>query len=84
MDDPSAGEDVSPLLRWFPIITALQVGIDMMYTAAVPPGHGHNHAVADYIEGWTAVTAPQNWTDEDASRLATEIETEAARHIGSW
>jgi uncharacterized membrane protein len=29
------GEDVSPLLQWFPIVTALQVGIDMMFAAAV-------------------------------------------------
>ena len=27
---PPRGEDVSPLLQWFPIITALQVGIDMI------------------------------------------------------
>ena len=78
------GEDGSPLLQWFPIVTALQVGIDMMFAAAVPPGHGHDYAVADYIEAWTAVTAPQNWTGEDAGRLATELETEAARHSESW
>ena len=81
---PPRGEDVSPLLQWFPIISALQVGIDMMFTAAVPPGHGHNYAVADYIEAWTAVTAPRNWADEDAGRLPTKIETEAAMHSGSW
>jgi len=38
----------SPLLQWFPIVTAPQVGIDMMFAATV--GHGHDHAVADYIE----------------------------------
>jgi uncharacterized membrane protein len=80
---PPRGEDVSPLLQWFPIITALQVGTDMIFAAAVPPGHGHNYAVADYIEAWTAVTAPRNWTDEDARRLAAEMETEAAVHSGS-
>src|SRR6516165_1284903 len=74
------GEDVSPLLQWFPIITALQVGIDMMFAAAVPPGHGHDYAVVDYIEAWTAVTVPQDWTGEDAGRLATELEAKAARH----
>jgi len=81
---PPRGEDVSPFLQWFPIVTALQVGIDMMLAAAVPSGHGHDYAAADYIEAWTAVTAPQNWTDEDAARLATELETEAAMHSGSW
>jgi uncharacterized membrane protein len=75
---------VSPLLRWVPIITALQVGIDMMFAAAVPPGHGHDYAVTDYIEAWRAVATSENWTDEDASRLATKIETKSARHGGSW
>jgi uncharacterized membrane protein len=81
---PPRGEDVSPLLQWFPIVTALQVGIDMMFAAAVPPGHGHDYAAEDYIEAWRAVTAPENWTDEDSKRLAPEIETEAARQSGSW
>jgi uncharacterized membrane protein len=81
---PPRGEDVSPLLQWFPIVTALQVGIDMMFAAGVPPGHGHDYAVGDYIEAWRAVIAPENWTDEDSKRLVPEIETEAARHSGSW
>jgi len=81
---PPRGEDVSPLLQWFPIITALQVGIDMMFAAAVPPGHGHDYAAADYIEAWMAVTIPQKWTDEDAERLATRLETNAAKRGGSW
>ncbi|XSG80899.1 MAG: alpha/beta hydrolase [Methyloligella sp. ZOD6] len=78
------GEDVSPLLQWFPIVTALQVGIDMMFAAEVPPGHGHDIAPADYIEAWTAVSAPEDWTGEDASRLATKLATEAAKHSSSW
>jgi uncharacterized membrane protein len=81
---PPRGEDVSPLLQWFPIVTALQVGVDMIFAAAVPPGHGHYYAASDHIEAWAAVTAPENWTDEDADRLATELETEAAMHSGSW
>ena len=75
---PPRGEDVSPLLRWFPIVTALQVGIDMMFAAAVPPGFGHDYAAADYMEAWTAVTAPRNWSDDDARRLAEEMKTEGA------
>ena len=83
MSDPR-GDDVSPLLRWFPIITALQVGIDMMFAAAVPPGHGHNYAVEDYIEAWSAVTAPPDWNNADAGKLADEIAAKAAMHSSSW
>jgi uncharacterized membrane protein len=56
----------------------------MMLGMAVPPGRGHNYAVDDYIEAWSAVTACSNWADADADQLATEIETEAAMHSGSW
>ncbi len=78
------GEDVSPLLQWFPIVTALQVGIDMMFAADVPPGHGHDIAAADYIEAWTAVSAPEDWTADDAGRLATRLQAETAKHSSSW
>ncbi len=81
---PPRGDDVSPLLRWYPIITALQVGIDMMLSAEVPPGHGHDYAVEDYISAWNAVTSPDDWTDEAAQRLANIIKAEAAKHSGSW
>ncbi|ODA67124.1 hypothetical protein A7A08_01870 [Methyloligella halotolerans] len=78
------GEDVSPLLQWFPIVTALQVGIDMMFAAEVPPGHGHDIAPADYIEAWTAVSTPKDWTAGDASRLAEKLQTETASSSSSW
>ena len=50
----------------------------MMFAAAVPPGFGHDYAAADYMEAWTAVTAPRNWSDDDARRLAEEMKTEGA------
>ncbi|MGE5260781.1 MAG: alpha/beta hydrolase [Actinomycetota bacterium] len=75
---PPRGEDVSPLLQWFPIVTALQVGVDMMFAAGVPPGHGHDYAAADYMEAWTAVTAPEHWTDGDARRLTAKMKSDGA------
>jgi uncharacterized membrane protein len=75
---PPRGEDVSPLLQWFPIVTALQVGVDMMFAAGVPPGHGHDYAAGDYMEAWTAVTAPEHWTDGDARRLTAKMKSEGA------
>lgn len=78
---PPRGAGVSPLLQWFPIITALQVGIDMLFAAAVPPGKGHHYAAADYTEAWTAVTAPRDWSDEDSRRLGAEMESGAANTL---
>jgi uncharacterized membrane protein len=56
----------------------------MMFAAAVPPGRGHNYAVEDYIEAWSAVTTPPNWADADAGKLADEIAAKAAMHSSSW
>ena len=54
------GPDVSPHLRWYPIITFLQIGFDLPMATAVPIGHGHNYSPSSYIDGWIAVTEPKN------------------------
>lgn len=54
------GPDVSPHLRWYPIITFLQIGFDLPMATTVPIGHGHNYSPSSYIDGWIAVTQPIN------------------------
>ena len=54
------GPDVSPHLRWYPIITFLQIGFDLPMATTVPIGHGHNYSPSSYIDGWIAVTEPKN------------------------
>ncbi len=63
------GPDVSPHLRWYPIVTFLQTAFDMLRATGVPRGYGHNFAAASYIDCWLAVTEPADWKDEDISRL---------------
>ena len=63
------GPDVSPELRWYPVVTFLQVGLDMAVGLMVPRGHGHDYAPEHYIDAWTAVTAPEGWTPGDLERL---------------
>ena len=63
------GPDVSPYIRWFPLVTALQVGADLPVATNVPLGYGHNYAPSTYIDGWIEVTDPDNWTAEDTARL---------------
>lgn len=41
------GPDVSPDLRWFPIVTMLQLAADMMLGTA-PQGFGHEYGPVDY------------------------------------
>ena len=62
------GPDVSPDLRWFPLVTMLQLAADMMMGTA-PKGFGHEYAPTDYINAWLALTEPEGWTESELERL---------------
>lgn len=63
------GPDVSPYLRWIPLVTFLQIGFDIPMATSVPVGYGHNFAPANYLDAWIAVTAPGAWSENDTERL---------------
>ncbi len=65
---PPRAPDVSPHLRWFPVVTMLQLAADMIVGTA-PPGFGHEYAADDYIDAWLAVTEPPGWSEEQIERL---------------
>jgi uncharacterized membrane protein len=70
---PPRGPDVSPDLRWFPVVTMLQLAADMMVGTA-PPGFGHEYAPADYIEAWLALIEPEGWNSSEIERLRKKFE----------
>lgn len=61
--------DVTPALRFMPVVTHFQLVVDMMLSTNVPGGYGHSYYAQDYIEPWVEVTAPANWTPADTQRL---------------
>jgi uncharacterized membrane protein len=63
------GPDVSPYLRWYPIVTFLQTAFDLPASTSVPAGYGHNFDAASYIDAWIAVTEPDSWDVGDTERL---------------
>ena len=63
------GPDVSPYLRWYPIVTFLQTAFDLPRSTSVPVGYGHNYDPASYIDAWIGVTAPEVWDDAHTARL---------------
>jgi uncharacterized membrane protein len=63
------GPDVSPQLRWYPVVTFLQIGFDLPMATSIPIGYGHNYAPSHYIDGWMAVTKPMSWNEEALERL---------------
>lgn len=62
------GPDVSPDLRWFPIVTMLQLAADMGLGTA-PQGFGHEYAPSDYIDAWIELTEPDGWSASEIERL---------------
>ena len=70
---PERGRDVSPYLRWFPVVTFFQVAFDIPMATSVPLGYGHNFAPDNYIDAWIEVTQPANWRAEDTARLKSHF-----------
>jgi len=58
--------DVSPKLRWYPIVTFLQLAVDIAAAETAPIGYGHTYATEHYIDAWHALVEPEGW---DAPRL---------------
>ncbi|MGY4471169.1 hypothetical protein ACVWWK_006878 [Bradyrhizobium sp. LB9.1b] len=50
------GPDVSPELHWYPIVTMLQLALDMAVANGTPMGFGHVYAPEHYVDAWVAVT----------------------------
>ena len=70
---PQRGHDVSPYLRWFPLVTFFQIAFDIPAATSVPLGYGHNFAPANYIDAWIEVTQPNNWRAADTEKLKTHF-----------
>ncbi len=68
MADPR-GPDVSPELRWYPVVSMLQLAVDIAAGDAAPTGYGHVYAPEHYIDAWLEVVAPPGWTAKEIERL---------------
>ena len=66
------GPDVSPDLRWYPVITMLQLVADLA-TGSAPPGYGHEIAAEHYIDAWVSLTEPEGWPENDLNRLYEHV-----------
>jgi uncharacterized membrane protein len=75
---PPSGPDVSPYLRWYPIVTGLQVAADLLTGIGnTPPGYGHEYAAEHYFDSWLALTQPKGWSTEEIARLQQFFESRA-------
>jgi uncharacterized membrane protein len=71
------GNDRSPAMRWYPIVTFFQLAADVAgnvtNSAGAPVGHGHNYGDSQ-LDGWVAVAAPDGWTQFDTDRIRWSLE----------
>lgn len=67
------GPDVSPDLHWYPIVTMLQLALDMIVANKAPMGFGHVYAPEHYVDAWVAVTNVQNWSPEALAALKAHL-----------
>lgn len=63
------GPDVSPQLRWYPVVTFLQILLDMAMATTTPMGYGHVYAPEHYIDAWVEVLGVADWPTEEIARL---------------
>lgn len=67
------GPDVSPELRWYPVVTMLQLALDMAVATKTPMGFGHVYAPEHYVDAWVAVTDVRDWSAEALARLKNHL-----------
>jgi len=67
------GPDVSPELTWYPIVTMLQLALDMAVATVTPVGHGHVYAPEHYIDAWLEVTGAGPWTPDAIMKLKQQL-----------
>jgi len=62
--------DIAGGLTWVPVVSWIQMMVDMMIAAGTPRGFGHVYAAEHYLDGWIALTDPVGWTEADLARLS--------------
>ena len=68
------GPDVSAHMRWIPVVTMIQTGLDMPLSMDAPMGFGHVYSPAHYIAAWLEVTGIEDWEPDDVARLQRALD----------
>ena len=75
---PPLGPDVSPEMRWIPVVTFLQLAFDLALAVEPPIGYGHVYAFDHYVDAWASLTSPSDWTPESLAALKRAVAAERA------
>ncbi|MFD4481078.1 alpha/beta hydrolase [Streptomyces sp. NPDC058471] len=77
--DKPLGPDITPAIRWFPVVSFWQTSVDMAVSYGVEAPHGHRYGTAP-VDGWAAIVPRDGWTPEDTRRLRTHMQTRESPH----
>ena len=72
------GPDVSPELRWYPIITMLQLALDMAVATGTPMGFGHVYAPEHYVDAWSRSPMSSDWSADALAQLKSHLAASGA------
>lgn len=61
--------DVSAAVRWYPVISMLQLAVDMLLADSTPMGYGHVFAPSHYVVAWSAILGDHGWSPAERDRL---------------
>jgi uncharacterized membrane protein len=78
---PPRGPDVSWEVRWYPVVTMLQLGLDMAMADSTPMGYGHVFAPAHYVNAWLTLTEAKGWPPDRIARLKEHLTRSAAASL---
>ena len=73
------GPDVSPDLQWYPVVTMLQLALDMAVANGTPMGYGHVYAPEHYVAAWVAVTGVRHWSPDALAKLKEHLGSAARK-----
>ncbi|MFY7835616.1 MAG: alpha/beta hydrolase [Novosphingobium sp.] len=65
--------DVARDFRWIPVISFVQMVVDMMTATTAPRGFGHVYAAEHYLSAWTALLEPVGWPPERLEALGKRL-----------
>lgn len=69
------GPDISENFVWVPIVTAYQIGLDMILSFNYPAGYAHNYAPSSHVDAWAGITRPDDWSEEQANLIKNHFDS---------
>ena len=75
------GPDVAPQMRWYPVVSTMQLVLDMMLADDAPMGFGHVFAPSHYVAAWRQIAGIDDWSEADLARLSRTLDARRAAEI---